>query len=570
MRRRRRAASAALHAEVDALRARLDEAEQTLDAIRVGQVDALVVYGDGGEQIYTLKGADHSYRRLVETMSEGAVTVSTGGTILYCNSRFAEMLQVPLELVIGREIHRFLPEDAHFWFDALLRPEGQTRTAKSELEMLTGKGGRVPVHLSVTAAGKEEGGGVCVVATDLTGSLLLSRERAARAEAERVNRAKDEFLTTLSHELRTPLTAILGWTQLLMSMEELDGDMIGRGLETIERNVRAQGRIIEDLLDVSSIITGKLRLSVRTIDLGPVVEAAIDVVRPAAQAKGIRLEGRLEPCTINGDPDRLQQVFWNLLVNAVKFTPASGRIDVRLGASQGHAELRVTDSGIGISSEFLPNVFDRFTQADGSSTRLFGGLGIGLAIARHLVELHGGSVRAESAGKDLGTTFIVRIPTAEVHREASDGKALVRLQAADGARLLAGLKVLVVEDDSDAREFLQFALRRWGAAVVLAASTDEALEAMDRAVPDVLVSDIAMPGSDGYALIRAVRARGRGQGGGVPAVALTAYASAEDRMRILGAGFEMHVPKPIEPAELALVIQRLAGRTGQEQPSLSE
>jgi signal transduction histidine kinase/ActR/RegA family two-component response regulator len=399
--------------------------------------------------------------------------------------------------------------------------------------------------------------------------LSLTEEFARRAalaieharihqELQRINRAKDEFLATLSHELRTPLTAMLGWARILRTMDPSKA-MLERGLETIERNVKAQGRIIEDLLDVSRIITGKLTLNLRCIDLVPVVESAIDVVGPAAAAKSILIETALDPgpCTVSGDPERLQQVFWNLLVNAVKFTPEGGRIEVRLARRASHAELTVADSGLGIDPEFLPHVFERFSQADGSSTRLHGGLGIGLAIVRHLVDLHGGSVRAESDGLGAGARFTVRLPSAVV-REVGESKPRGRTGGAgDGIRWLDGLSVLLVDDDPDAREFLALALQQWGAEVAIATSADEALDAMDRLLPDVLVSDVAMPGKDGYALIRAVRSRSRRRGGLIPAVALTAYASAEDRIRILSEGFQMHVPKPIEPIELATVIARL-------------
>lgn len=548
---------AALRAEIEALRTRVEEAEHTLDAIRSGHVDALVVAGASGEQIFTLQSADHRYRRLVESMSEGAAVVSPEGTILYGNGRLAELLEVPLERLMGSSFSAFLEDEPRAAFEAVLAlpPEDEARTLKNDIEMVTSSGGRVPVHLSVASAPSEEGGHVAVVVTDLTGSRLLAREQAARADAERVNRAKDEFLTTLSHELRTPLTAVLGWTRMLLTAK-LEPQTARRGLETIERNARAQGRIIEDLLEVSRIITGKLTLNMRPIDVVPVIDAAIDVVRPAADAKGVRVEGRLEHAAIMGDPDRLQQVAWNLLVNAVKFTPKGGRIDVELQSRDGQVELRVTDTGVGIRPDFVPHVFDRFSQADGSTTRAYGGLGVGLAIVRHLVEMHGGTARVASEGEGHGAVFTVRIPATTLPRPTDE--APPQASGAEIEHMLRGLHVLVVEDDEDTRRFLGEALAQWGASVKLTASVDEALSAIERRLPDVLVSDIGMPDKDGHALISAVRARSRRRGGRLPALALTAYAGAEERMRILAGGFDMHIPKPVEPAELATAVAKLA------------
>jgi len=387
---------------------------------------------------------------------------------------------------------------------------------------------------------------------------LYKASQEARQAAEAANRAKDEFLATLSHELRTPLSPILGWVRLLRS-GDLDGAATARGLEVIERNVRAQTQLIEDLLDVSRIITGKLRLEVRPMDLVAVVEAGIEAVRPAADAKAIHIESRLDPMAsaMVGDPDRLQQVVWNLVSNAVKFTPKEGRVEVELDRVDAHARLRVKDTGKGIPATFLPHVFDRLRQADSTSTRAHGGLGIGLAIVRHLVELHGGTVAAESAGEGKGATFSVELPVsaAETQRPAPDVAT-----EQEGAVRLDGVRVMVVDDEADTRDLLSFSLRNYGAEVTALGSASEALAAIQQDKPDVLVSDIGLPGDDGYALIRQVRALDEDRGGRVPAAALTAYAKDEDRHRAIAAGFQAHVTKPVELAELASVVASLAGR----------
>jgi len=387
---------------------------------------------------------------------------------------------------------------------------------------------------------------------------LYKASQEARQAAEAANRAKDEFLATLSHELRTPLSPILGWVRLLRS-GDLDAAASARGLEVIERNVRAQTQLIEDLLDVSRIITGKLRLEVRPMDLVAVVEAGIEAVRPAADAKNIQIEARLDPMAsaMIGDPDRLQQVVWNLVSNAVKFTPKEGRVEVELFKVDSHARLRVKDTGKGIPPGFLPHVFDRLRQADSTSTRAHGGLGIGLAIVRHLVELHGGTVAAESGGEGKGAVFTVELPVSAATgppRLAPDSAA-----AQEGVRL-DGVRVMVVDDEADTRDLLSFSLRNYGAEVTALGSASEALAAIQRDKPDVLVSDIGLPGDDGYSLIRKVRALDEDRGGRVPAAALTAYAKDEDRTRAIAAGFQAHVPKPVELAELASVVASLAGR----------
>jgi CheY-like chemotaxis protein len=331
----------------------------------------------------------------------------------------------------------------------------------------------------------------------------------------------------------------------------------------IERNVRVQTQLIEDLLDVSRIVTGKLRVEVRPIELVPVIEAGLDAVRPSADAKEIALAVELEPRAVRvlGDPDRLQQVVWNLASNAVKFTPRGGRVQVSLRQTDSHILLVVHDSGKGIPADFLPHVFERFRQADSTSTRKYGGLGLGLAIVRHLVELHGGTVQAESGGLDQGATFTVRLPLLEAAQPSARGAGAAEGAGEDGAAVnLGGVRVLLVDDETDSRDFLSMTLRQYGAEVTALGTAEEAVSALQRERPDVLVSDIAMPGEDGYALIRRVRALGAERGGQVPAAALTAYAKGEDTTRALSAGYQVHLPKPVEPTELATAVATLVGR----------
>jgi signal transduction histidine kinase len=398
-------------------------------------------------------------------------------------------------------------------------------------------------------------------------SELLVRERSARAEAEAANRLKDEFLATVSHELRTPLNAVLGWLHMLQT-GKLSEPEAARAIETIYRNAKAQAQLIEDLLDISRVITGSLRLEVRPVALAEVVEAAVEAISPAAQAKEVRLQVVIDPMAgpVSGDSGRLQQVVWNLVSNAIKFTPRGGRVQVRLERLGSDLEIVVSDTGQGISPAFLPYIFDRFRQADGTSSRAHRGLGLGLAIVRHLVELHGGSVHADSPGQGRGATFTVRLPLM-VGRVApyddlrthptAEVEALPQSTVA-----LSGVRVLVVDDEEDTREWLVTLLEKYGASVETAASAAEALEAVTDHELDVLVSDIEMPVEDGYTLIRKVRALGAERGGRIPAAALTAYARTVDRQRALAAGYQIHVPKPVEPAELVTVVASLVGRTG--------
>lgn len=391
---------------------------------------------------------------------------------------------------------------------------------------------------------------------------LLESERAARSDAERASRLKDEFLLTLSHELRTPLNAILGWSQLLRK-GTMDAAKMAHGLDTIERNVRVQAQLIDDLLDMSRIISGKIRLNVQRVDLGSVIEAAVETVRLSAEAKEIRLQQVLDPLAgiVSGDPARLQQIVWNLLSNAIKFTPKGGRVQVVLQRVNSHVEISVIDTGLGIKPEFLPHVFDRFRQADASTTRNHGGLGLGLSIARSLTELHGGSVQVKSAGPGKGATFIVSLPLVVVHPEVEpddfDRNGATSSSGDYKEPALDGVKVLVVDDEPDARELIRLVLEGCNAEVATAGSAQEAFEALLRDKPHVLVSDIGMPQEDGYQFIRKLRSLTPERGGLIPAVALTAYARAEDRKRALLSGYQMHISKPVEPSELIAVVASL-------------
>jgi PAS domain S-box-containing protein len=399
---------------------------------------------------------------------------------------------------------------------------------------------------------------------------LLRREQAARKQAEVASRAKDEFLATLSHELRTPLNAIFGWTRLLAG-QKLDDDACNRAIETIDRNAKLQARLIDDMLDVSRIISGKLRLETQPVDLPGVINAAVDTVRSAADAKSIRIEVVLgyDAGLVLGDPVRLQQVVWNLVSNAIKFTPKGGRVQVQLRRIDSHFEITVSDTGLGVDEKFLPYVFDRFRQADSTASREYGGLGLGLAIVRHLVELHGGTVEADNRAEGRGAVFTIRLPVMVVRKPKGvlTGESEGTHPSVSGSLpfdcppALDGLKVLVVDDEADARELLSIILEQCGAEVKTYGSAAEALEALKQFEPDVLISDIGMPQEDGYVLIEKVRSLEPERGGRIPAVALTAYARAEDRLRALSAGYNMHVPKPVEPAELAVVIASLTGRS---------
>ncbi|HEX6719362.1 MAG TPA: PAS domain S-box protein [Pyrinomonadaceae bacterium] len=386
-------------------------------------------------------------------------------------------------------------------------------------------------------------------------------------QAEESSRLKEEFLATISHELRTPLSAILGWAKMLR-LGQLSSENTVKALDTIERNARAQAQLVDDLLDVSRIITGKLRMDVRPADPGSFIDAAVEAVRPAAEAKGVRVQKIIDTGTVSipGDPVRLQQIVWNLLSNAIKFTPRGGHVQIRSERVDSHLEIIVSDTGQGISSDFLPHVFDRFRQADQKASRQYGGMGLGLAIVRHLVELHGGTVHASSEGEGKGATFTVSLPISPVYQVDASGArvhpaARDLLPAAEVTDRLDGLSILVVDDEPDTRDLLRQGLEYCGAKVEVVGSAAEAIETLKESVPDVLISDIGMPGTDGYDFIRQVRSLSSARAGKVAAIALTAYTRVEDRLHALRAGYDMHVPKPVELAELVAVAASVARRS---------
>ena len=399
------------------------------------------------------------------------------------------------------------------------------------------------------------------VALALDGAGLQRESDAARSDTEAANRAKDEFLMTLSHELRNPLNAVSGWARLLEA-GKLGAEQSRRAVEIILRNVNVQVRLVDDLLDMSSVVSGRMRLAVQPVNVLDVIVEALDAVRPGAEAKGIQLQSVLDSpgAQVSGDPGRLQQVVWNLLYNAVKFTPRHGRVLVKLQQVKSHVEIVVTDTGQGISAELLPYIFDRLRQGDSSRARAQGGLGIGLALVRHIAELHGGSVFVESAGEGQGATFVVKLPLMVAGvRE----KAVAQAKTGPPDRpSLVGVRILVVDDDSAAVELVQEVLGQAGGEARGAVTADEALRTLERWLPDVLVSDIEMPGEDGYTLIRKIRALSPERGGKTPAVALTAFGRPEDRIRSLMAGFNIHVSKPVDPDELTAIVASLAGRAG--------
>jgi PAS domain S-box-containing protein len=469
---------------------------------------------------------------------------------------------------------------------ALVEREGIIVGLANHTLLLARDGTEIPIEDS-GAPIKDAGGkmiGVIVVFHDVSErrraeqerEKLLERERAARSEAEAANRLKDEFLATVSHELRTPLTAILGWAGMLRR-GDLEEDTTVNALEVIERNARAQAEIIDDILDVSRIITGKFHVDAQPLELAPIIEAAVNTLRPAAAAKSITLNFSPDETggLVSGDHDRLQQIIWNLVSNAIKFTPPGGQIEIRQERTDSEMEITVSDNGIGIEEHFLPHVFERFRQADSSSTRQHGGLGLGLAIVRHLVELHGGTVRAESAGDGRGAVFTVCLPIASAHDAAAlpqgDSATALNQAAETGdnsahATDLTGLRVLVVDDDSDTREMISKMLNQYGAKVCTASSSVEALEAFHEWQPNVLVSDLGMPGEDGFTLIGKVRTLTPEQGGNIPAAALTAYIRDEDRQQALAAGYQTHISKPVDPTTLARAVAGLAKRTEKKLP----
>jgi PAS domain S-box-containing protein len=515
-----------------------------------------------------LRISEDRYRDLVDNSHELICTHDLEGRVLSVNPWAARVLGYPQNSLVGINIRDGLLAEYREQFDDYLRTVMTEGSARGVMKVRTATGEtRLWEYYNTLRTEGVEKPIVRGMAHDATERRqALKREKEARMEAEAANRVKDEFLSTLSHELRTPLTAIMGWADLLLH-DEVEPEKRRQAIETIFRNANSQCQLINDLLEVSRIITGKLRLEFVACELHSVIEAAAESIRPTAEAKGVRLQVLLEPHVgpVFGDRERLQQIIWNLLSNGVKFTRKGGLVQVTLQRINSHVEIAVNDSGVGINPDFLPHVFERFRQADGSTTRIYGGLGLGLAIVRHLVELHGGTAWAESAGQDQGSKFNVRLPamTLSEHQLQEEFKqpALAAGESRDSKlSSLAGLRILVVDDEVDARSLLTTMLERCGAQVVAVGSAREGLESVESWKPDVLIADIGMPVEDGYGLIKKVRALPKERGGHIPALALTAYARTEDRVRALSEGYQVHLAKPVDRFELAAVITSLGHR----------
>ena len=513
---------------------------------------------------------------ILESITDAFFAVDHEWRFTYLNRQAEPLLQRSRDEILGKSIWEEFPEAVNSVFAVGSLFYEQYRRAAAEQVTVNFEEFFPPLNSWFEIHVYPGADGLSVYFHDITArklaeeerEQLLARAQAAQVIAEKANQLKDEFLATLSHELRTPLTVIVGWAELLGN-PKLDPVISLRAVEVIRRSARMQVQMIDDLLDHSRIITGKLRVSVQPVDLGTIIIAAVDGLRPAAEAKEIRLQLQLDSPVgqVSGDPDRLQQVAWNLISNAIKFTPRGGRVLVRLERVESHVEVTVSDTGQGIAPDFLPHVFERFRQADSTTTRVFGGLGLGLAIVRQLVELHGGTVRVDSEGEGLGSTFTFSLPLLAVRSAVSDtGSAQqpeFKSPEFECPPELNGLRVLIVDDEADTCELLQVIIEGCGAHVKTATSAAAALEAMAEEAFDVLISDIGMPEEDGYSLIAKVRALSEERGGKVPAAALTAYAGEEDRIRVLRSGFQIHVPKPVSPSELVAVVANLAERTGQ-------
>ena len=513
---------------------------------------------------------------IVQTSDDAIIGESLDGTIRSWNEGAARLFDYSEEEVVGKSIKLIVPPERLGEEQKILETLGRgERIEHFETVRIRRDGKRIPISLSISPIKTRTGEiiGASKIARDITHQKLIEkeqerlliREQHLRTEAQTASKLKDEFLATVSHELRTPLNAILGWGTML-KQRQVTPETLKSGIEAIERNARFQAQLIEDLLDVSRIISGKMKLNIKPIEVTPIINSVLESLRPAAEAKQIHLEMIVDPLAdhLRADEARLQQIIWNLLSNSVKFTGKGGHIQIRIGRIDSATEIIVTDNGQGISPEFLPYVFDRFQQADASTTRQHGGLGLGLAISRHLVELHGGTIEVHSPGIDKGSTFKFRLPGAIIEPQASlestgsSTEDLTRRTVA-GSPDLSNIKVLAIDDAADARQLLSAVLEQFGAIVLTASSAKEGLEFLTAWKPDVVVCDIGMPQQDGYNFIAEVRKLSPENGGNIPAIALTAYVRIEDRMRALAAGYQMFVPKPVEAAELASLIQAVIG-----------
>ncbi|MBG1270995.1 hybrid sensor histidine kinase/response regulator [Nostoc sp. WHI] len=518
----------------------------------------------------SLQKSEAKYRRIVDTSYEGIWMIDSQSRTEFVNQRLSQMLGYTAEEMLGCSMFNFMDQADGTAEEKLewLKREG---SELKESRFCCKDGSYIWTLISARAIFGEQNEflGAIAMLTDITDrkqtaeerDRLLQLEKLARAEAESANRIKDEFLAVLSHELRSPLNPILGWAKLLQS-RKFDETALKKALETIERNAKLQAQLIEDLLDVSRILQGKLNLNMMPVNLASTIEAAMETVRLAAEAKTIQIEMMLDPTVgkVLGDSARLQQVLWNLLSNAVKFTATEGKVNVRLECIDAQAQVTVSDTGKGIHPDFIPHVFDYFRQSDSTTTRKFGGLGLGLAIARHLIEMHGGTVWAESLGEDQGAIFTVRLPLIKDGAIIEDNPNADPSTALPVSSPLMGIQILIVDDNPDTLDFFSFVLEHFGAIVTAVASADEALQALTQSKPDILLSDIGMPEINGYMLIQQVRALEAEVGGKqLPAIALTAYAGEIDQQQALKAGFQQHIVKPIAPEDLLLAICNLIG-----------
>jgi PAS domain S-box-containing protein len=526
----------------------MDEARATLDAIAAGHVDAVVVHGPHGPQVFHLEGPDQPFRTFVENMQEGAITVSAEGIVLYANGYFARLLGMDVDSIIGASLRSLVPSTYQATLMELIEA-GMNQPVRGQLRLRTRGGGgesedgddSIPVQLTLSPLGNASTSASCGLVFDLREREGVERAHAALLAAEQASVAKDQFLAVVSHELRSPLNAILGWAQLLLQEDGI-GESVRRAAVTIERNARTQAQLIGDLLDISRIVAGKLNLEMGNVDLGGLTEAAMLAARPAAESRRLELRyASSDELDVYGDPTRLQQIVTNLLNNSIKFTEEGGRIQVALERDGNEAVLRVTDTGVGIKKEMLSRVFDPFQQAGTQQSRR-GGLGLGLAIARQLANAHGGDLTVSSEGQGSGSTFTLRLPL--VARSARPPASDLHLNGA-----LTGARVLAVDDERDSRDFLSYLLERAGAQVTAVGSAKEALSALAQSSFDLMISDIGLDDQDGLQLMREVRARGYSSLL-LPAIALTGYAAKHDAHLVTAAGYQRHLAKPADAAVL--------------------
>jgi PAS domain S-box-containing protein len=512
---------------------------------------------------------------MIGSAMDAIITIDANQRVMIFNAAAEKMFCCPAHEAIGHSIDRFIPERFHAAHRGHIRAfeeTGVTDRSMGALGALFGfraDGHEFPIEASISQIEVKGEKLFTVILRDITErkraehehEQLLSSAHAARTEAELANRTKDEFLATVSHELRTPLNAMVGWARMLRA-GKLDEDKVNHAIEIIDRNAKAQAKLIEDILDVSRIVAGKVRLDPLPVELRQIIEAAVDSIRPAADSKQVQLKLDLDSAMgmVSGDPARLQQVVWNLLSNAIKFTPNDGQVEIQLKEIGANVQISVSDTGEGIMAEFLPHIFDRFRQADSSTTRKHSGLGLGLAIVRHLVELHHGTVDAYSAGERQGARFTVTLPIMRVHmKEPIEHYGLGDSERKQSKVALNGLRILYVEDDVDSRQALAAVLMQYDAEVRTVATVHEALGLLTNWRPDLLISDIGLPDEDGYDLIRKVRARQPEDGGTIPAIALTGYAGVSEHALALSAGYQKYLVKPIKPENLAEIIGTIVG-----------